>query len=219
MTTPNKLDWKEFEELVKDRGQYEDKSGNAVWRKNGRLARMAGAPGSGQVTSVPSFVDFSGTVPLELPVYEQGVHVGDYAVGQAIHFDCKVCSQASMSLQPDHFSRKQKRQLTRHAVHNATCFLLIHFNERELRTKHDIAETIAMPVHPEHPFWLDVADNLTTSLNREVAREYGVAVSWDVPGKTRTLRPDVLSAVKQLHEKQQLGFPERKQRAAKPAPF
>lgn len=199
-----KLSGKEFEAIVKERGELEHKNGAAIWKKNGRTARMSGAPGTGQMSAVPAYVDFSGTVPLQCFTPTGDVDAGgaltfdEETVGLAIHFDCKVCSQASLSLQSDHFSNKQKRQLLDHASYGAVCFLLIHFNARELATKSDPAVTVAMPLHPDHTFWRDVLDDRIATLSRATAFEYGVVVKWDAPGRTLKERPDVLAAVHTL---------------------
>lgn len=208
--TPATLDWRTFENLCVERGKLEHGLGNGIWRRNENKAAYT----KDGLISKPSWVDFSGTVlmpgiwPTDDPdVFREGM------VPWPIHFDCKRTEQASLSLQPDHFSRKQKRQLMEHARYGATCFLLVHYCERELKTKTDKAETIAIPVHPEHKLWVMVERQLLATISRETAKEYGVRVAWTKPGKTRKYRPDILAAV---HDLMLLDVPKYEE---PPAPF
>lgn len=184
--------WKTFEERVKERAADALKEGTAHWQKNGKIAVQMGAndcrPGK-------SWVDFTGTIKVEA-----GIHSKYSRLGVAFHFDTKKVALASMELKEDHFRGKQKRQLMKHARVGAVCFLLIHFNHRKLRTKEDQAATWAVPVHPDHEFWVKHERGLVSSLSRENAEKYGVSVEWTKLKGQKTFRPDIVTAVKKLIE-------------------
>lgn len=196
--TPDDIGWKEFEKVVRDRGEWEHKNGNGIWKKNQMNAVHTGDG----VIARPGWVDFSGTIPF---LYDFNMGEGrteQIPLPHPIHFDTKRVAGSSMPLNEDHFTRKQKKQLLAHAHYGATCFLLVHFCRRDLSTKTDIAQTIAMPVHPDHEFWEMVSRGQVSSLSRENATKYGYELEWTKAGTTRTFRPDIITAVKTLKERE-----------------
>lgn len=210
--------WKMLEKRVKERGEYCHDRGLGHWHKNG----MRAVHTRDGVVAMKSWVDFSGTIPVRLQVYGGDIvdpeardvpggelyavepKIVEQTIGLSIHFDCKKVAGPSMPLKESNFHKKQKKQLFSHASAGACCFLLLHFNRRVLATKSDPARTWAIPIHPDHPFWMDYLRGHHGMLSRGAAESIGVSVKWDTVGAQRTPRPDILTAVQDL---QALGLP------------
>ena len=193
--------WKLLEKLVKDRGESVFKLGQGHWQKNGLRAVHTGDG----VVAMKSWVDFSGTIPVQVQEWRRrepgcSPYAKTITVGHSIHFDCKKVAGASMPLKASNFHSKQKRQMMSHASSGATCFLLVHFNARELKTRDEPAATWAVPIYPGHEFWEANNAGEVMMLSRSAAETHGVAVEWNKVGKDRTYRPDILKAVTELRE-------------------
>jgi penicillin-binding protein-related factor A (putative recombinase) len=75
----------------------------------------------------------------------EGVIAGS---GRQLILELKACSQASYPIYGT--DRKRPRQIEhmmKRAKFGALCYIMIHFNQRDLKTKYQGAFTIAIPVH------------------------------------------------------------------------
>lgn len=113
--------------------------------------------------------------------------------GRQFIIECKVVSGASFPLADDHFRQRQFAHLEKRARFGALCFVLIHFNERKLATKHDAAMTVAVPVSPLMCFWDNYASGAIRSLSRGEAASIGYIVPWAIPPRCRKALPDLMS--------------------------
>lgn len=171
---------KAFEKLCLQRMTYEERLGVACMWRNGVMTRWDDKTKSSM--AIASLPDFSGMLD-----------------GLSFMLDAKVCSQASVNLQPDHFGTHQFKHLCRVARFGGTAFLLIHFPERVLKTKTDEVRTVAFPVHADHPFWIGFGpESGNRTINREACDTFGVDVHWDRLGRMRTETPDIVEAVREL---------------------
>ena len=131
-------------------------------------------------------------IPMaSLPDYE-GVANG---VSKQVIFDAKVCSQASFPLNP-YTEKKNKAKQIKHMRKRwrfgCTCGLLMHWNERVLKTRTDKPVTWWFPVD-DGDFWQGFDSGETKSITREACFALGYEVHWHMPGRTRTAVPDLLS--------------------------
>ena len=158
---------KEFEALIIFRaGKLEEEGVLSLGRYGVQAVMMNGPDGKPGWQIIKSLPDFEGTIPPN---------------GQQIIIEAKVCSQASYPIaSTDRKHPKQIDHMMRRARMGARCFLLIHFNPRELKTRNDPAETYAIPVHPDNYFWrmFDAAEERLIS--RAMAAEYGITVPWNL---------------------------------------
>jgi hypothetical protein len=115
---------------------------------------------------VPSLPDLEGVV---------------FGTGRQIIIECKVCSQASYPIAGTADKHpKQISHMMRRAEFGALCYLLIHFNARELTKKSDPAMTIAIPVDRDAFMWRMYLANELRTLSREAAKNYGIEVPWNL---------------------------------------
>lgn len=132
------------------------------------------------------------TRPIKsLPDFE-GVLAPD---GVQFIFDCKVCSQASFG--SNEFRKflegRQYKHLLKRSEFGAICFLLIHWNARELVRSKVEASTYALPVTSSLKFWGDVSNGVELSLSRPACSEYGIYCPWWIPSGCKVARPDFQS--------------------------
>ena len=135
------------------------------------------------------------------PVHSLPDMGGITADGREFVFDCKVCSQASYDLSGGtHKSfAHQLKYMRKRAKFGATCFILMHFNERILKTRSDPSFTVLFPIG-ETAFWLGYDEGSQKNITRTEAELYGIAVSWDSPGKKRKLSPNLYAALCALRQ-------------------
>lgn len=174
---------KEFEEIVLYRMREHEKRGEATMSRYGVQGNFI----DGTWQPVQSLPDFEGLI-----------------AGRQFITDCKVCSQASFPLDDDKFKRRQLRHMLTRARFGATCFLLIHFPPRELKTRVDPAQTWAFPVYADHPLWVAFDRSETKRITRSDCEEYAELVEWNTLPGGRTPRPDIVSAVLALSSKMSL---------------
>lgn len=168
---------KEFEEVVIYRSKTDERSGLYTLGRYGVKSTFI----DGVWQPIPSLPDFEGAM----------------ADGRQFIFDTKRCAQASYDLSGStHKSFKhQLKFMRRRAKFNVTCFVLIHFTERVLKTKTDPEVTIAFPIF-ESKFWEDYDAGKIKSLNREMAIRHGHYVPWNrATTRVKKDSPDILSAV------------------------
>lgn len=139
-----------------------------------------------------------GTGPVEvksLPDFE-----GITQDARQIIFDAKVCSQASFNLSPYRIvpekgkKWRQLKHMLERSRFNATCFFLIHWNERELKKKYEPPITYAFPVCLNE-FWERFEAAEVKSINRSDCQRFGYEIEWNTLGNARTPRPDWLAFV------------------------
>lgn len=121
-------------------------------------------------------------------------------------FDCKVCSAASMDLTKYRMETKgaRARQLKfmyERESFGSLCFMLIHWNARKLKTKSDPAQTFAIPVGFNLPFWQMFEAGEEKSINRAQCCEYGIEVPWVRSPREKSPRPDLKAAILELASK------------------
>ena len=66
---------------------------------------------------------------------------------------------------------------------------MIHWNERQLKTKSEVAETWWFPIHYEMKFWHEFKSAEVRRITRADCREYGTEVTW------QKNKPDVLTTL------------------------
>ena len=77
------------------------------------------------------------------------------------------------------------------AKFGALCFILLHFNPRELKTKSEPAATYAIPVLDDH-FWRMYEAGEIRSLTREDAMLNGHEIPWNLYSeRAHKLTPDI----------------------------
>jgi len=177
---------KQFEQLCLDRVRRDRNNGGAatISRCGVRAARM-----KSEWQILQSFPDFEGVLRPS---------------GRQFTFDCKVCSKSSFAL--DEFRPGAKRYkaaqfnyLMERAEFGAIAFLLIHFSERQLKTRSFDAATYAVPVHPRLQMWIDFQSLEISSLARDTCAEFGERVAWNLPtARSNKKSPDILAAIEAM---------------------
>jgi len=180
-TVPTSIKGKELEEFVLFRARKCDEPDGMYTL--GRCGVMAFF-NQGVWTPVHSLPDF------------EGITAGN---ARQFVFDCKVCSQASYDLSGGtHKSfAHQLKHMRKRAKFGATCFIMLHFNARVLKTKSDVSFTVLFPVG-ETPFWLGYDSGEQKNITRADAEQYGTPVTWNALGRKRKLSPDLYAALKSL---------------------
>lgn len=173
-----RLNGKQFERIIIARMQMEQRRGEAICGRYGVQVSMV----ENKWIPIESLPDFEGLL----------------ANGQWFTFDAKVCSAASFPLHDDKFKRRQLSHFLDRSDFGAICFLLLHFNARELKARTDEAETWAFPVSRNHPFWREFDAGEVKSISRLSCQEYGVRVEWEMSSRERNAKPDVVSAIHSL---------------------
>lgn len=184
------MDGKDFEKICQERMDKEHEDGKLHASRYGVMVNHINGPtGQRELVALQSLPDFEGVIP---------------PFGRQFIFDCKVCSQASFDLSKyvdgpgENRSRvRQLKHMERRARMGVTCFFLIHFPVRELKTKTDPEMTVAFPVK-DNEFWERVHAKETTSITRADCMQFGVLVEWNCGERERKERPDVLAAIRKL---------------------
>jgi hypothetical protein len=194
-----KLKSKEWEGLILDAMQLEEPHDTMTGNRYGVDCRPMPSqkhPGKIEWMPVESLPDFEGNL----------------ADGHQFITEAKVVS-ARKSLQlTDKGDKLKKRQLAhmfKRDRFGVTCFLLVHYNPRELTKSVTDSETFAFPVSLGHPFWVQFMAGVDGygSLNPEVAAEFGYRVPWGTKYRARTLRPLILETVEAMRQIKAEGWP------------
>ena len=167
LSVPAKLNGKKFEKLLLEYTVREKKR-LTMDRYGVQVAFIDGA-----WTPVPSFPDF------------EGVIMG----GKQFIVEAKSCSAASFPLHDDKFKERQYRHMKRRSKYGVPCFLIVHFNQRILKTKTVPAMTISIRVDPGMQLWKDFEAGLVKSISPELALENGSVVEWKTPKGCRKALP------------------------------
>lgn len=160
------LKGKEFEALILFRATKMESEGILTLGRYGVQAVMM----NDKITGKPAW-----QIIKSLPDFD-----GCIAGGRQLIIEAKVCSQASYPIHATGKKHpKQIDHMLRRAKFGALCFLMVHFNARELMTKSEEACTYAIPVL-DNAFWreYEVASKLT--LSRYEADLYGIKIPWNV---------------------------------------
>jgi penicillin-binding protein-related factor A (putative recombinase) len=174
---------KQLEELVLKRAAVDERAGRYCLGRYGVMAVLI----KGEWHPIVSLPDFEGVT----------------ADGHQFIFDAKVCSAASYPLSggTSKSLKNQYRHMRRRAVFNVTCFLLMHFNARALKTKADEELTVLFPIG-DNDFWAAYEAENKKSITRDDAREYGVVVNWGPASpRAKLITPDLYTALTELQNR------------------
>jgi penicillin-binding protein-related factor A (putative recombinase) len=185
------INGRRFEQLIKRDGDRAERLNlykickyglNINWVMKHRRCKACGSmESSPEPMALPSLPDFEGV----------------FSDGRGLIFEAKVSSGSGFQLaQKDKLGTKQLQHLMDRSTWNEVTFLLVHFNRRQLTKSIQPAQTFAVPVHPNHPFWRRFKRGEEKTLNRQLARDHGVEVSWFLD--KRTLVPDLYAAMIEL---------------------
>jgi penicillin-binding protein-related factor A (putative recombinase) len=171
------LKGKELEELVLWRTRTaDDPAGLYTLGRYGVMSNFI----KGTWTPVKSLPDFEGVLPG----------------GRQFIFEAKVCSQASYDLTggTSKSFAHQYAHLRKRASWGALCFILLHFNPRQLKKEAVPGCTVLFPVG-DTEFWQAYDARQQKNITRKAAEMYGIVVPWNIaPGK-RTIAPDLGAAL------------------------
>lgn len=175
------LKGKDLEALVLFRASKMEEEKILTLGRYGVQARMMNSltpPFKPEWQVVPSLPDLEGVV---------------FGTGRQLIIECKVCSQASYPIAGTGDKHpKQIDHMMRRAQFGALCYLLIHFNARELVKKSDPAITIAIPVDREAFMWRMYMANELRTLSRNDAMNYGIEVPWNLySSRASKMTPDL----------------------------
>lgn len=171
---PTKLTGKGFEKLISKEAARLLKQDVADIGKYGVQCTHLGD----KVIPMASLPDFEGVVRC---------------IDKQVIFDAKVCSQSSFSLNPyteNKNKAKQIKHMLKRSRFGCRCGLLMHWNERVLKTRTDHPITYWFPVEAGF-FWRTFASGEKKSITREDCSMYGFQVYWHKPGRTKTAVPDI----------------------------
>jgi len=174
-----KLTGKELEELLLWRArQHDELAGRYCMGRYGVMATLR----DGQWAPIKSLPDFEGVL----------------SGGRQFIFDAKASSQPSYDLSGGtHKSFKhQYKHMQRRARFGVICFVLLHFNERILKTRTDPPFTTLFPIE-DNAFWQAYDAGEQKKISREEAKLYGMEVEWNAPAG-RKESPDLYKALLKL---------------------
>lgn len=172
---------KEFEALLLFRAQRLEEQGVLTLSRYGtQVVMMNDDQGVPRWQPIPSLPDFDGCIPG----------------GRQLIIEAKVCSQSSYPLYSVGKERpKQIAHMLKRAKFGALCYLMIHFNGRELKTKKDEAGTYAIQVLDDH-FWRMYENAEVRSIDRDDAKLNGIEVPWNLYSfRAHKLTPDLTALV------------------------
>ena len=168
MTPPN-LKAKEFEQLILDAGKRDHRI--EIDRYGVQVSLIAG-----EWRPIQSLPDFDG-------VLEQG---------RQFIMEAKTNSKTSLTLDKKHIKPRQIKHMLKRSRMGVPCFLIVHFNEFELKTKTHPAITVAVPVNDEDERWELLSTGKSAgSLGRSEACAMGDVITWSVPPRCQKALPDI----------------------------
>lgn len=177
----NQLKGKEFEALVLFRANHMESAGILTMTRYGVQAVMMNSklpPYKPEWQVIKSLPDFDACIAPS---------------GRQLIVECKVCSQASYPIfQNDKKHPKQIAHMMKRSEFGALCYLLVHFNARDLVKKSEAAETFGLRVAATEPFWVNQLNAAKLSLSRLDAEMYGIRVPWNLYSpRASKLTPDL----------------------------
>jgi len=181
-TTPTEqLKGKDFEALIKQRCDQ---------------LRLAGLASIGRYGVQAARRKDDWVILRSLPDFE-----GVSRDGRQVVFDAKVCSAASFCLteympKTNGAKSRQLSHMLERSRYNSRCFFLIHWNPRELQSRHDAPKTYAFPIKYGHPFWDSFDSGEVKAIRRLDCETYAQEIGWTLLNATdRKYRPDLMSAI------------------------
>ena len=185
-SAPPKLGAKEFEALILERFAREERQGVLTGGRYG----VSVVPIPGKKRGQPEWTPIS-----SLPDFE-GVFLG----GQQFVVEAKVTSGASFAIHDDKFKARQLRHLLRRSRFGVVSALVIHFNQRVLKTRTDEAATWLFPVSDRLACWQEQEGGDWKTLTRDDCAVYGVPVEWNRSKRETKDRPDLHAAMVQMRQ-------------------
>lgn len=182
---PEKLKGVEFEELLKSAADREEKAGSLTMDHYGVTLSVQ----NGVTMGIQSKPDFEGVI----------------ATGRQFVFEVKVCSGASFPMVKDKIKPRQVSHMLTRSRFNVPCFLVIHWNARQLVRSNVDAVTVAIPVSDADPRWQRYVDAYREavrtkkpmepqgSISLEESLAIGTVIPWEIPKGCRKATPDILS--------------------------
>lgn len=177
--------------MIVDAANREEKSGSLTLNRYGVTLSVQ----NGVTMGIQSKPDFEGVV----------------ATGRQFVFEAKVCSGASFAMHKDKLKPRQVSHMLTRSRFNVTCFLVIHWNARELVRSKIGAVTVAIPVSDADPRWQRFIDAYALakrqskeqgkpvpvesqgSITLEESIRIGKVIPWVVPKGCRKATPDILT--------------------------
>lgn len=171
---------KAFEEIVMQAGDRHRKAKEMIIGRFGTTVTLV----NGKWMPVPSLPDF------DCVLYG----------GRQVVIEAKVTTKSTFDLQKATLKPLQVRYMLERSSFGVPCFLIVHYHERELKTKpKEEAVTALIPVSGDDPRWADfVKTKHGAGINRAEALSMGTAVEWTASGRQIKLLPDVFTAVQKL---------------------
>lgn len=182
---PKSLKGIEFERLLSDSAARNERNGILTMDHYGVTMSVQNGVAMG-IQSKPDF---------------EGVMIG----GRQFIFEAKVCSGSSFPMTKDKIKPRQVSHLLTRSKFAVPCFLVIHWNARELKRSKVEAVTVAIPVNEADPRWQRFIDahakarrdktpvDPQGSISREESLAMGYVIPWIVPKGCRKAMPDLLS--------------------------
>lgn len=170
---PAALKGKDFESALLESAAREEKAGRLTMCRYG----VQGVTFGDKTMLVPSLPDFDGVL----------------AGGRSFNIEAKCCKGASFELRDDKFKARQYSHMSKRSLFSASCWIVLHFAERRMVKKIDPGMTVAVPVHPDMPFWKSYEAGEVKSLTREMALTIGIIVPWVTPKGCRKPLPDLMA--------------------------
>lgn len=174
-----RLTGRDFEQIVLFRAEKLEQDGRLCLGRYGVQVTMMRDPVTQEMKMQPmrSLPDFEGTI--------EG--------GLQLIIEAKVCSGASYPLLTT--SKKHPRQIEhmlKRARFGARCYLLVHFNGRQLVAKMDEPATFAFEVNADMRLWKEFLSGERKSISRADAELIGIPVPWNKwSGRATKESPDI----------------------------
>ena len=191
--TPEKLKGIEFEQLLSAAADREEKIGVLTMDHYGVTMSVQ----NGVTMGIQSKPDFEGVL----------------FNGRQFIFEAKVCSSASFPMTKDKIKPRQVSHLLTRSKFNVPCFVVIHWNARELKKSKVESVTVAIPVSENDPRWQRFIDANAKakreskvhgrpipvepqgSISLEESISIGKIIPWTIPKGCRKATPDLLSFI------------------------
>lgn len=175
MTPQSKLPWKEFERLLLLAGARLEAEGVLSIGKYG--VKVAGIIDGKPQRVIPSLPDLEGAWAPH---------------GRQVIIEAKVTASASLSLLASSakVTSTQIRHLIRRSRVGVGCWLVVHWNARELVRRTIPAVTTAIPVRWDDR-WQAIDRNEIKSISQETALQIGISLPWVAEGRAKVLVPDL----------------------------
>lgn len=184
---PKNLTGKEFEKLIVEQSVIYEQTGVACIGRYGVQASVA--PPRNKPSGIGAPATFETIMIQSLPDFEGSMMGGSHVI-----FDAKVCSQASFAWakyrsETRGARARQLKHMIRRSRFGASCFFLIHWNERVLKNKVVPAAAYAFPVDYRMEYWDKVESMEVKSLTIEDCESMGRLVVWGKKSGGTKFRP------------------------------